>query len=402
MSFFLRKTLKGIAINKRKFSHNVLGIAIGILLLVLITSLSSSFKDVLYEQMKIADDKVVTVALGNKSNTLSYIYLPVFDENAIKTVKEMDSITKTAGLKSVSVTSIYYTKNENTKRVIASNIYSSDQSFLDLYNASIQDGAFCSKEDEVVIGSSVSKTYNINVGDSIDVDCLGKEQKLTVSGVLSEVSSMGFSSTPNMINNIILLNNQNSIFKSELYVSIVAEVSNVSDLEKTSSAITELLNASENMSTELSSVDMDAIVVNNQAILEMIDGYFEYVNIFIILLFVVVSIIVVINFSNLMTITILSRSKEIAIMKVCGGSNSQIAMFYTMDCLFMGIVGSISGLLIGIIIDIIVVLSLNWNLKISILYCIFAFCVGVLSPTIAGLFTQRKIKKQSISDVLKI
>lgn len=400
MKFYLRMATESVLTNKRKFIHNIAGIAIGVMLLLLITSISMSFKGELYSQMKISDDKVMTIAVGDKNNTLSYIYLPVFDQNVLDIVSKEANINKSTGLKGVNVTSIYY-KNSNgqNKRIINNIIYSSNQAFLDLYGATINDGGFCINEDEIVIGSAVAMTYGIAKGDYIDIDYLGQNYRLKVSGILGTMSAMGYSSTPEMINNIILLSEKSPVLKNDKYISIIAEVTNVSLLKQESEQITTLLNIDGNMTQELKELDMDAIVVNNLAILDMIDGYFEYVNLFIALLFFVISLIVILNFSNLMTITILSRSREIGIMKIIGGSNSQISKFYSIECLFTGFIGSIIGVVLGVLVNFAITYLLNWKFEFSVFTCLFTLLVGILSPTIAGMLTQRKIKKQSISDI---
>lgn len=400
MIFYLKMAFESILVNKKKFWYNVVGIMIGVVLLVLVSSLSNSFKDELYAQMKISDDRVITIAIGDKNNTLTYTYLPVFDTQSLDVIKQENNISKYAGLKYASVTSIYYTNNSGEdKRVISSYIYSSDMEFLNLYGAIIKDGSFCEKEDELIIGNSIANTYNINIGDYLTIDYLNEKYQFKVTGILDYMNTQGYSSTPTMINNIVFLSEESAIFKDSNYVSIVAEVSDVNLIDSESSKLTGLLNKDENMSQELKDVDMDAIVVNNLAILDMIDGYFMYVNIFIKILYFIISLIVIINFSNLMTITIYGRKREIGIMKIVGGSNFQVSQFYIFECLFTGFVGSVIGIILGIGLVIIIVNTLNWNFYFSIIANLTILGLGILSPTIAGMLTQNKIKKQTLSDI---
>jgi cell division protein FtsX len=196
-----------------------------------------------------------------------------------------------------------------------------------------------------------------------------------------------------MINNIVLLNEKSPIIKDSKYISIVAEVADVDLLSKESQQITELLNTKENMTQELTDLDMDAIVVNNLAILNMINGYFEYVNMFIVLLFIIISLIVILNFSNLMSRTIMGRNREIGIMKIIGGSNTQISKFYSIGVFVYRNCGSCNRCAFGRFINFVVVSVFNWVLELSPVVCGFAAFVGVLSPTFAGMLTQRKIKR---------
>lgn len=402
MKFYLKMAIQSSFKDKQKFIHNIVGIAIGVMLLLLVTMMSMSFKDILYEQMKISDDKVITIASGNRNDTLSYMMFPVFDDNTLEIVNGETNIIKSSGLKGATVTSIYFKNSENeNKKLIKNFIYSSNEVFLELYGATVREGNFCTNEDEVIIGNSIANTYNISVGDTLDVKQFENDYKLKVSGIIDKVDASGYSSTPDMINNIILLNINNRMVKEENYLSIVAEVSDVELLKKESNSITELLNKENNMTQELKDIDMDAVVVNNLAILDMIDGYFNYVNMFIVFLFVVISLIVIINFSNIMTITILDRSYEIGIMKITGGSDKQISKFYSVECLLVGFVGSVIGVILGILFNFVLISILNWEFKFSILISVLTVIVGIVSPTLAGMMTQKKIKKQTISDIFK-
>lgn len=400
MNFYLKMAIQSVLTDKKKFIHNIAGVAVGVLLLVLVVSLAGSFKDELYSQMKISDDKVITIAVGDRNNTLSYALLPVFDQSALNKVRAETNISKSAGVKGISGASLYYRNSEGKrKRIIFSVVYSSNQTFLDLYGAKLKEGSFSTNEDEVIIGADIAKTYGIKLGENIDVGYSDKIYKFKVSGILEHMGSMGYSTTPDMINNMVLLSEKSPLVKSGKYVSLVAEVTDVNLLEQESKRITDMLNKKSNMSQELIDTGMDAIVVNNLAILEMINGYFKYVNLFIILLFLIISLIVILNFSNLMTITVIGRQKEIGIMKIIGGSNAQISRFYSVECMFTGIVSSIIGEILGILIYIILIYVLGWTFELSVIACLFALIVGVISPTLAGLLTQRKIKRQTISNI---
>lgn len=400
MKFYIKMARKSIMMNKRKFLHNIVGIAIGVMLLILVVSLSSSFKTELYSQMKISDDKVITIATGNRDNTLSYMLLPVFNDENITMLKNENYINKCVGVKGANVTSIYYKDIEGeNKRIISSLVYSSNDVFLELYGASLGEGEFCNNENEVVIGYDVLSTYNAKIGDYLDIEHLGSVYKCKITGIIDKLGNMGFSTTPDMINNIILLSENSTILKDNNYISILAEVKDVNMLSDTSDKITDLLNRENNMTQELKDVDLDAIVVNNLAILSMINTWFGYVNIFIIILSIIISLIVILNFSNLMTITVLSRNREIGIMKMIGGSNSQISKFYSIECLLTGVIGSLIGIVIGLGLVYGITYFLKWNFNISFISIIFSIVVGTFSPTIAGILTQRKIKRQSIAGI---
>lgn len=69
---------RDLEVNKRRYRLVRLSIAISVLLIVLVMLISNSFYNKMIKEMTVANKNVVTVAFGNKENSLNYKALPYF------------------------------------------------------------------------------------------------------------------------------------------------------------------------------------------------------------------------------------------------------------------------------------------------------------------------------------
>lgn len=81
---------RDLEVNKRRYRLVRLSIAISVLLIVLVMLISNSFYNKMINEMTVANKNVVTVAFGNKENSLNYKALPLFSSDDINRVKKID------------------------------------------------------------------------------------------------------------------------------------------------------------------------------------------------------------------------------------------------------------------------------------------------------------------------
>ena len=77
---------RDLEVNKRRYRLVRLSIAISVLLIVLVMLISNSFYNKMIKEMTVANKNVVTVAFGNKENSLNYKALPLFSSDDINRV----------------------------------------------------------------------------------------------------------------------------------------------------------------------------------------------------------------------------------------------------------------------------------------------------------------------------
>ena len=134
--FIARRDLE---VNKRRYRLVRLSIAISVLLIVLVMLISNSFYNKMIKEMTVANKNVVTVAFGNKENSLNYKALPLFSNEDIDRVKKIDEVKNATGVKLLFTDDI---KFQNGKTSVSNTIHCLEEKYLKNLNIRIADGKF--------------------------------------------------------------------------------------------------------------------------------------------------------------------------------------------------------------------------------------------------------------------
>lgn len=111
---------RDLEVNKRRYRLVRLSIAISVLLIVLVMLISNSFYNKMINEMTVANKNVVTVAFGNKENSLNYKALPLFSNEDIDRVKKIDEVKNITGVKLLFTDDI---KFQNGKTSVSNTIH---------------------------------------------------------------------------------------------------------------------------------------------------------------------------------------------------------------------------------------------------------------------------------------
>lgn len=400
MGLYNKLVFKNYKCNKSKYILMMLGIIVSVIILFAVFTFSKSFKSSLYNEMKVSDEKILTIALGNRDNSLNYKYLPVFTQDYVDVVNNNTNIVASTGVKGITASKItFQSATSNKQYMLSSNIiYGGTKDFIDQYGGEFESGNFSDNDDSIVIGKNIAEAYCANIGDTLKIEYNQKVKDMKISGILSKQKEQAYSSTPSMINNMILINLDHELMSDTNYIFISALVNDVKNIESTTNELEDVLNNDIRDNDLVKKTLMNVVVISRLDVLHMIDGWFVYINLFIALLSVIICFIVIINLSNLMIITILQRKKEIGIMKVIGGSNQQISYFYLLECLTIGAVATILGLIISLIMGYIVTKIIGWSYCIDISHILLIILITIGSPVVSGLTAQLRIKKIEIVD----
>lgn len=108
-----------------------------------------------------------------------------------------------------------------------------------------------------------------------------------------------------------------------------------------------------------------------------------------------------IGVTNVMVISVLERTKEIGIRKVCGAKYSEIFLQFLSESVLICFISGICGALLGVSISILI-LSLNHiSFVIPILKVFVIFSVTVLTGVLSGFFPALKASRLSIISAIK-
>lgn len=392
--FIARRDLE---VNKRRYRLVRLSIAISVLLIVLVMLISNSFYNKMIKEMTVANKNVVTVAFGNKENSLNYKALPLFSNEDIDRVKKIDEVKNATGVKLLFTDDI---KFQNGKTSVSNTIHCLEEKYLKNLNIRIADGKFPEKDNEILIGNSVHKATSMNVGDTVTIKIDNHYVKFVISGIIDKQEAQLFSTLPTEINQMMAININSSSVSSNKYYYLNATVKNGTDLNEAANRIEKIVLKNDNLKQSLSGTGLDVVVATQQDVINMLSRWFSYIDLFILLIIVLISIVAIINIINILAITIQENHKPIATFKIIGASDRQIKRIYLFESFMMGVRGTSAGLVIGIAISYLIIFLSGLPLDIELIRLLFPVLIGILTSVFAGFLVSKKITKIDIEKVL--
>ncbi|OGI05878.1 MAG: hypothetical protein A2Y40_01195 [Candidatus Margulisbacteria bacterium GWF2_35_9] len=105
--------------------------------------------------------------------------------------------------------------------------------------------------------------------------------------------------------------------------------------------------------------------------------------------------------SNIMTLSIKDRTKEIGILKAIGAENKVILKQFLIESMIIGLIGGCFGVLIGILIPFSISLILDLAFSVSILSVFFSFVLSLLIGIIFGFIPAYRASKLNPIDTLR-
>lgn len=388
---------RDLEVNKRRYRLVRLSIAISVLLIVLVMLISNSFYNKMIKEMTVANKNVVTVAFGNKENSLNYKALPLFSSDDIDRVKKIDEVKNITGVKLLFTDDI---KFQNGKTSVSNTIHCLEEKYLKNLKIRIAEGKFPEKDNEILIGDSVHKATSMNVGDMVTIKIDNHNVKFVISGIIDKQVAQLFSTLPTEINQMMAINVKSSSVSSNKYYYLNATVKNGTDLNEVANKIEKTVLKNENLKQSLSGTGLDVVVATQQDVINMLSRWFSYIDLFILLIIVLISIVAIINIINILAITIQENHKQIATFKIIGASDRQIKRIYLFESFMMGVRGTSAGLVIGIAISYLIIFLSGLPLDIELTRLLFPVLIGILTSVFAGLLVSRKITKIDIEKVL--
>ncbi len=326
-------------------------------------------------------------------------------ETFVLTDDDLEAVEKSPGV--YEATGVYVKPAEVTQRGTKKYVFliaydPKKPLVIELSNIDIEKGRNLKRDDEgkVVLGYNYMikdrifpEAYELN--DVIEVQ--GK--KLRIVGFYSEVGS------PQDDSNIYII----SDFVDELYPDennsyswIIARV-DTKRIEETISNVEKNLRKTR----DLEKGKEDFFV---QSFEEMIESYLNILNIiigFVILIALISVMVSAINTSNTMVTSVLERTKEIGTMKAIGAKNSDIFKIFLFESGFLGLIGGIIGIFLGLVLSLIggfVLDKLGWGfLQPSFPFYLFLGSVlfAIFTGAISGVMPALQASKLKPAETLR-
>jgi putative ABC transport system permease protein len=347
---YVSLAIKSLTKRRLRTYLTMIGIFIGIAAVVSLIGLGQGLKDAISGQFGFLSTDVLSV----QAATVSLSGAPgVGAPNPLK-LDYIDKIDKISNVDFVfgryfASTTIEF--NDKQRIEFALSIPGGDKrkKFEIMTNLKVQEGRLLTDSDRngILLGNNYlqDQSYNggfgkaVHAGDKILID--GKQY--TIVGMIEKKGSFIYDDAiwmneQSMIDNGIVSNKDN-------VNTIAVKVKDVSKIVETQQSIERLLRKERNVKEG----EEDFTVQSPQKALESLDSTLFAVQLFVIIIASISLVVGGIGIMNTMYTAVLERRKEIGIMKSIGARNSTIFTLFAIESGFLGLLGGIIGILLGLI-----------------------------------------------------
>ncbi|WP_421078341.1 ABC transporter permease [Methanothermococcus sp. Ax23] len=383
---------KNITQKRTQSLLTIVGIVIGIVAIVSLISLGYGVQNYIQEETaKLGANKIQIFPMKQFGTPPSKLFGDK-EVKAIKNIRGVDEVLY-GWYSGVNVeyrdekyfVNIYYAKPSTLKSV-----------YSDVGGYGIEKGRWLSDNDnyKCMIGYGVAHNLfkkELRVGDSIYIS----GQKFKIVGIMTQV---GNQQDDNMV--MIPMSSGEELFnKKGEYNYIMVKIKDGADIKKVSEDIKDALEKS--MGTDNFSV------LTAEQMAKSIGGILNVLTMFVAGVAGISLLVGAVGISNTMHMSILERRKDIGILKALGAETTTILSIFVVEAGFLGLLGGIVGLIIGVgIAKLVEIIAQNmgygmiqawisWELAVGVL-C-FSFIVGVIS----GYFPARSGAKLNPIDTLR-
>ncbi len=324
----IRMAVGNLRRNKMRTALTVTGVVVGIGAIVFLVSLGFGLQELMVTKVANLDAlTVITVRPGN-------------DEATIISKGTLDKFRALGEVSEVSPILSYPAQIENNGSSGETVVYGVEPKMFTLEDIKVDYGAKTLTEgsNEAIVSAASLKALNLTNPDQvigkefsfhlIELDSDGNvrkgsktELKLKIAGMSAE-DKIKFAYVPLGLVNGIGSNNYSSVKVR------VAERKQVADARK---AIESMGYPTTSVKDTVDQIDQAFVVVKT------VLGGFGMIALF----------VAAIGIFNTMTISLLERTHEIGIMKAIGGRNRDVALVFTAEAAFIGLMGGICGVLAG-------------------------------------------------------
>jgi len=313
-----------------------LGIIVGIMAMVSISSLSSGFEEEITGQLTEGlDADLITVmpSGGLFGSGLSYLL-----ENESDYIANISGVVATMPQMQRSVT-LYNTTNDTLSTYLIGVNY---DEFWQIYSHKINfaEGGIPNpqKNNTGILGYTT--TEYTHTGENITAQILirtgmgftPKNVTFTVSGVLEEAGFSGL--TPLDRAFFVPLNTTKTLFNTEAIDSITVKISDPDQANEIADKIRDFY-------------EDQVLVLVPSSIISMIQNIFTLIEVFLLGIAAIALLVAGIAILNIMLVTVMERTREIGIMKALGAKNRTILGQFLSEAALLGFLGGIFGIIFG-------------------------------------------------------
>lgn len=313
--------------NKAQTTLISLGIALGVAVQIFLGLLINNLNDNLLNKT-IGSSSQITIASQNKEDKIIKDY-----GNIVEDIKSNEGNTITDLLTILDTPALVNNGDSNESILVRGLNYSEDNDIYDIKNK-ITEGEFPTNNGDVLIGTGVSDSLNLNIGDEFTLITSNNNETLVkVSGIVDmQVKALNDSWVLTSLESAQnLFNQDNSITTIEMKI----------DMDKIFDADTIAANISTYIPENLNITNWKE---DNGSLLDALSG--QKSSSLTIQVFIIIS--VTMSIAGVLAISVLQKSKQIGILKAMGIKNKAAASIFLLQGLIFGVIGTTIGTALGI------------------------------------------------------
>ena len=399
-----------VNISSRKLRSwlTMIGIFIGIASVIALMGLGSGLRVAIISQFDFLGSDILSVqasgiAFGPPG---SGVVTPLSDE-LIEKIAKVDGVESTYNR---WIESAIFEFNSIQSLLLVTSTPEGDKRrmFETMLNFKVKEGRMLRDSDtyKIVVGGNYAENEDteektvfkrpIHVGDTVYID----EIKFEVAGALEKKGNFMLDGAIILNENILL-----DIFGDDGTTDLIAvKVRNEKEMAKTKENLEKLLRKERDV--DIGEEDFE--VSSPQNILNALDSTLAGINIFVAVIAGISLLVGGIGIMNTMYTSVLERTKEVGIMKAIGAKNSTIFTLFFIESGFLGMVGGLIGVLIGLVLAYggafigrlvlgVNLIQANVSLSLIIGTLVFSFVLG----TLFGVMPAMKAAKLQPVDSLR-
>ena len=313
--------------NKAQTTLISLGIALGVAVQIFLGLLINNLNDNLLNKT-IGSSSQITITSKNKEDKIIKDY-----GNIVEDIKSNEGNTITDLLTILDTPALVNNGDSNESILVRGLNYSEDNDIYDIKNK-ITEGEFPTNNGDVLIGTGVSNSLNLNIGDEFTLIISNNNETLVkVSGIVDmQVKALNDSWVLTSLESAQnLFNQDNSITTIEMKI----------DMDKIFDADTIAANISTYTPENLNITNWKE---DNGSLLDALSG--QKSSSLTIQVFIIIS--VTMSIAGVLAISVLQKSKQIGILKAMGIKNKAAASIFLLQGLIFGVIGTTIGTALGI------------------------------------------------------
>ncbi|MBI2498739.1 ABC transporter permease [Candidatus Woesearchaeota archaeon] len=341
ISDYFKLALKNLRKRRLRSWLTIIGIIISIATIFVLISLSLGLEKAVQEQFRLlGTDKIFIQPKGQAGG-------PGTASSVSLTKKDVDVIEKIQGIKKVTFWTAGNAKIEHNKKIKFVPIIGIDLDTSDLFTETgayeAQEGRLLKKGDfkNIMIGSRYKNDFlgrPIKIGDTIFINAA----PFKVKGILKPIGNPTDDSLIYMP-----LEDFRPLFDiPERVDTIIAQIESGKDINEISSSIEKKLINSRSLDKD----NTDFIILTPEELLESFGSVLIIITAFLAGIAGISLLVGATGIANTMYTSVLERTKEIGVMKAIGAKNSNILIIFLIESGLIGLLGSVVGILLGMLI----------------------------------------------------